>query len=402
MPSINRNEYIDQFNKLVDSFSSQYKDLAKQFGERVLYYLEINYTIENAIKWAEKDVGFFSGYQDILVNSVVQAAAYGYGILPQMVVDPQGLRKTLLNESWTPDDMPLSKRLHGTTKEMRDNIINTVRVSMKNADTFKEMARNLYNGYGKGKVIHQADLPQYLQDVVDASKKVVDRSNRNSTEYQRFNSAVKRAKQRVNQLSQNGAPTTALKAAYSELLNAAETLSQNSIEKAINTALQEKSRYHAERIARTEMARAMTEGFLVANGENDDVVAYKWKIGSRHPKTDICDFHAQANLYALGNGVYPKDRYPHYPAHPHCHCHPQAVFIGELSQPIQKNMKYSSRSGSQFLRSLSAEERANILGVHGSKDFMSGKVSWENVMRNWQGHKNVPARITKEMMTGEK
>ena len=85
-------------------------------------------------------------------------------------------------------------------------------------------------------------------------------------------------------------------------------------------AVQEKARYHAERIARTENARAYADGQMSRYMNDPDVVALKWKLGSRHPRYDICDFYANADLYGLGKGVYPKDKFPRLPAHPHCMC----------------------------------------------------------------------------------
>ena len=57
-------------------------------------------------------------------------------------------------------------------------------------------------------------------------------------------------------LAQNGAPNRALKTSYKELLGAVESCSDKALKRAIRTAVEEKSRYVAERIARTESARA--------------------------------------------------------------------------------------------------------------------------------------------------
>ena len=79
--------------------------------------------------------------------------------------------------------------------------------------------------------------------------------------------------------------------------------------------MQEKSRYTADRIARTEMARAWADGFLADIMQDDDVVAVKWKLSSRHPVFDVCDMYSKANMYNLGSGIYPKSKIP-----THCLC----------------------------------------------------------------------------------
>lgn len=108
--------------------------------------------------------------------------------------------------------------------------------------------------------------------------------------------------------------------------------SEKAAQRALQNAIQEKSRYVAERIARTEGARARYDAFIANCEEDEDVVAYKWKLGSRHPAEDICDMYANADLYGLGKGVFPKDKVIPQPAHPHCLCHYAPVYWGEIRQ----------------------------------------------------------------------
>lgn len=46
-----------------------------------------------------------------------------------------------------------------------------------------------------------------------------------------------------------------------------------------------------------------------------------WRLHPRHPKRDICDVHATADLHGLGPGVYPPQSVPRFPPHPHCICY---------------------------------------------------------------------------------
>jgi len=63
------------------------------------------------------------------------------------------------------------------------------------------------------------------------------------------------------------------------------------IDKAIDVATQEKARYFAERIARTEKARAYMDGGMYHYAHDPDCVAFKWKLSSCHPCDDICDLY---------------------------------------------------------------------------------------------------------------
>lgn len=56
--------------------------------------------------------------------------------------------------------------------------------------------------------------------------------------------------------------TPGMRAAYSELMDVIEKGNAAAVNRAVYVATQEKARYHAERIARTERARAYAEGEL--------------------------------------------------------------------------------------------------------------------------------------------
>ena len=135
----------------------------------------------------------------------------------------------------------------------------------------------------------------------------------------------------VDRLAQNGAPNRVLKTSYKELLDAVESCSDKALKRAIRTAVEEKSRYVAERIARTESARAWYQGFLKDTMDDPDVVAYRWVESTRHPTEDICDEYAKVDAYGLGPGIFPKDKAPELPAHAHCLCHYEKVYASELN-----------------------------------------------------------------------
>ena len=188
---------------------------------------------------------------------------------------------------------------------------------------------------------------------------------------------ARKAWRNIDRLGRNGAPNQALKTAYKKLLQAAEAL-----EKACYVAMQEKSRYVAERIARTEMARAYADGFL-ANAEADsDIVAFKWKTGTRHPMFDICDVYAKADMYGLGAGIYPKDKLPPLPAHPHCMCRLVEMYQLDING---KKPKENIKAGvANYLNKLTDKQRENLLGIQGNKAYSNGE-SWEHCLRGWQG-----------------
>lgn len=64
----------------------------------------------------------------------------------------------------------------------------------------------------------------------------------------------------------------------------------------------------------------------------------RFMLSPRHPRVDICDEHAAADLYGLGQGVYPVDECP-WPAHPNTFSYTEAVYrdeIGSLNPTVEK------------------------------------------------------------------
>ncbi len=145
-------------------------------------------------------------------------------------------------------------------------------------------------------------------------------------------------------------------------------------------AVQEKSRYVAERIARTESARAWADGFIARYETDDTVAAYRWEVSSAHPCTDVCDMYANADLWGLGKGIYPKDQCPTLPAHPHCLCYLSPIYEGEVDLNEQQDLR--EEGGNHWLQKQSKDVQRYLLGVQGAKAWEAGR-PWQDVLRNY-------------------
>lgn len=273
-----------------------------------------------------RKLGIDAKLRKSMKDLVIEAVAHGYGILPSMMASRDKVGNKLMTTPWSGDDMTLSERLYANAKHMRAVVSDAIQTARRQGQIFTQAARVLYDGYNSGqRVIDAAKLPQYMQNVEQAARHVLT-----GGDLREFQRDMRKAQRAVDRLAKGGAPNKALKSAYQQMLNAAESGSQKHLERAIRTAVEERSRYHAERIARTEAARAYFDGFLARNANDDDVIGYRWTIGGRHPKTDICDDYAAADNFHMGAGVYPKDKVPGYPAHPHCLCHLSEVYADEV------------------------------------------------------------------------
>ena len=195
----------------------------------------------------------------------------------------------------------------------------------------------------------------------------------------------------INRLAKNGAPNKALQVAYNELLEAVQKGNEKAIEKAVEVAVNEKSRYVAERITRTEMARAWADGFIAKIKTDADIVAVKFKLSSRHPVFDICDMYAKADMYGLGAGIYPKDKLPPLPVHPHCLCRYVEVIEGEVDMQQQRDQV--REAGDKWLNSLPESRRAQVLGRKGLKAWEDGE-DWRKYMRGYAGLREAESRLS--------
>lgn len=115
--------------------------------------------------------------------------------------------------------------------------------------------------------------------------------------------------------------------------------------------------YAAQRVIRTESNRAYTESYVASVAQHPDVIGVKFNLSPAHPKTDICDMYAGANLHGLGPGVYPPGDHP-YPAHPNTLVFLTPVFIDEVTD--------EDRAGRQsefaWLAAQPADVREGVLG----------------------------------------
>lgn len=252
------------------------------------------------------------------------------------IVSPGGgdlfrVQATILKQSW--------KQLYFLSKTARDT------------------ARSLYDGYNADHIVQRQNLQRAIRKVRAQAEDLVD----DRSTYNHYRTSL------------------------NALLDKIDQGSEQAVQNAVRSAIEEKGRYIAERIARTETARARYDAFIARYGNDDSVAAYQWKLGSRHPAEDICDMYAHADLYGLGRGVFPKDRAPVNPAHPHCLCHYAPVYAGELN-----GKKWSDNvesRGNAWLKQQPLHIRQAILGVKGEKEWRAGRTEWMEKARNLSSKK---------------
>lgn len=379
----------DRLAQLINKLNKSWRRDAKKAVAYLQRLIASGMKFEEALDNVQRHYGKLFTLPE-LRPALVEAAAYAYGIVPTMLTKAQvESMGEELADKWDESGMTLSEKLHGVGVKMRGAIVSTLQEQMRRNKTWTEAARALYDGYGEdgqnvyngGKdIISRQDLPKYLQKVREAT----------GNDLQAL-AEQRQAIDNINRLAQNGSPNKALQAAYNKLLEAVQKGNEKAIEKAVEVAVNEKSRYVAERITRTEMARAWADGFIAKMKTDADIVAVKFKLSSRHPVFDICDMYAKADMYGLGAGIYPKDKLPPLPVHPHCLCRYVEVIEGEVDMQQQRDQV--REAGDKWLNSLPESRRAQVLGRKGLKAWEDGE-DWRKYMRGYAGLREAKNRLS--------
>lgn len=378
----------DRLAQLINKLNKSWRKDAKKAVAYLQRLIASGMKFEEALDNVQRHYGKLFTLPE-LKPALVEAAAYAYGIVPTMLTKAQvESMGEELADKWDESGMTLSEKLHGVGVKMRGAIVSTLQEQMRRNKTWTEAARALYDGYGDdgqnvyngGKdIISRQDLPKYLQKVREAT----------GNDLQAL-AEQRQAIDNINRLAKNGAPNKALQAAYNKLLEAVQKGNEKAIEKAVEVAVNEKSRYVAERITRTEMARAWADGFIAKIKDDTDIVAVKFKLSSRHPVFDICDMYLKADMYGLGAGIYPKDKLPPLPVHPHCLCRYVEVIEGEVDMQQQRDQV--REAGDKWLNSLPESRRAQVLGRKGLKAWEDGE-DWRKYMRGYAGLREAESRL---------
>ena len=344
------------------------------FERRIRALIAEGYAVPFAVRRAYREYPVMRILFGELIDQIRAEAERGYG-----EALPQGITDRLFTQSWTPDGLTLSERTTRGGILVRELVARTISEQIKKSATYRQASLAIFDGYQEAGIIPTQSLPKFLQDLTQVARRAgVPRGE--------ILAALKPIRRQIAK-----GTTAGMRAAYSQLVNALEDQNEKALDKAIYAATQERTRYFADRIARTEMARAYQDGFLLKWDNNDDCIAYQWRLSGRHPRYDICDLYAKANLYGMGPGIFPKDKVPRLPAHPHCMCFLKPVIRGMIDNetPIDR----IEEGGREYLGSVSLHHRQMLLGVHGVKDVMGGKVSWTQKARGYGG-KKIDSRLS--------
>jgi hypothetical protein len=324
-----------------------------------------------AITAAWNEVGYERTLEDWMVSGVKNAMGLGADLGPASLLVK---KSNLLGGFYDKEGLTLSKRLWGAGRLIKETVSGEVRAAMIKGKGWATRAQELHAILQTG-----GDPTKKIAEVAAAARRALAGDNE---AIKQFTSKLNQVKKYAEQLAANGAPTRHLKVQYQEslakMMKAVETGKAELIDKALDRAIWEKARYNTERLVRTEAARAYGDGFKVRLYEDEDVVGYRSVLSSRHDIDDICNFYAEADLYGLGPGIFPKEEGPPYPYHPHCLCGLLPVYYGEIDKSLVDD------GATHYLDSLSDDERQAMMGKAGAEKYAENPGAWRDTLRGWQ------------------
>lgn len=294
----------------VNKFDAEYQDIADKLVKKIKALTRTGISVDLATDMAIKEIGI-DRVSVALHKSITEA------------VRSNGISITLSNQivaSWERNyrvsGADLSQRIYQTVGNTNVIVRQEVQRAMNKVQGWEGIARQ-----AQREIKITGDTPKYINRL----KAIADRGLDKATQRE-IRSAINAAEREVRKLSQGAAPTKRLQSAYGKVVDAIGKGKADMIDKAIERAVKEKSYYNAQRLARTETAKAYGDSFFDQINQDDDVEAWRSVLSPRHPVSDICDFYANADLYGLGKGVYPKNESPPYPYHPNCLCELEPVY----------------------------------------------------------------------------
>lgn len=319
----------------LDDLQAEVERLAQAAHERLLTLLAQGVATERAVALAQ---AWFAERYVALLARAFETAPVG--------ADTWNVRQV---ERMPVGDLQLSTRLWAHARQTAAEVAMLIREHTAGTQQARELALRLYDGYRPADGLQRplegrarAKLPNALRRL---TQQPADRA----------------ALQRVYEQGMRWAAslkTAPLRAAYAQAFERwRQTKGQSVLDRWLEIAHREKTRQMANRIAQTELARAQQHALAAEFMADPSIEVVTVRMSASHPKRDICDLHARADLFGLGPGTYPKARAPRPPFHPYCRCRLQSR--PDLSAAGAREQPGAVR---QFLRAMPPAEAARVLG----------------------------------------
>lgn len=348
-------------------FTDKYLSRSRAFIAEVERLQAQGLTPKQAVDTAWRTVHFDELVKDATAEGMIKAAVMGAG--PGVSIDIGQYNTNFFLNKWVDmEGVKLSTTLYKNAVTAKQIISDEIQAQLKLGRSYKYAAQFLQDETG----IISAKTPGYLDDLYQAGRRALAGD---PEAISNLKSLINSTQRQIEKLSAAG-NTDRLKVNYQRLADAVESGNVDAMEARLERAVMEKARYQAERVARTEIARAYGDAKMARIQADEDTTGWRWSLSSAHGDTmDICDFNAEVDLYGMGPGIYPLDQGPEYPAHPNCTC-----IIDPFYKVVDIQQSVDGSAAIDYINSLSDDEQTELMGKDGAEQFNENSKSWRSAM----------------------
>ena len=312
---MNEKEVTEEIKELIKSFDIAYGRAVAPFTKWLLEELKDpkGRTIRQIVNEGWELFNVSSAIEGVIVSTTMTSATIQ--ILasdPDAIINQKKLKSIIKYEPWTPDDVNLVQRIAKGNTKTRQWITEDIKRNFEWVANYEDNFKTLQSLVNQSGKIDESILRKEVREMTSAI--------RSSGFSKDFDKELADLEMKIAQFSEMNYTTSDTKKAYQQFMRGVKGKQLDAFEDSVEYAIKKKSKYIARRIARTEQARARIDAYIQMTYADEDLEFYRWNLDASHKVLDECDLYAKAD-FGLGRGVFPKNKLPRLPSHPHCVCY---------------------------------------------------------------------------------
>jgi len=216
-------------------------------------------------------------------------------------------RNWFLNQYFPNSPLNLSKSI--TSLKWQESVAESIRLNMAGGANLVRLTRELLN------YTTEQDVSKTIREIEGMARRIIGGE---TSEYAAFQRLTRSVRDDALEMIETNQPSK-LGRAYLRVVNAAEALREDSLDRAIENAIEKKALSNAFRLATTEINKAINLGAYTRAVQDEDCVAMEIILSPAGNNCDECIELAETDNGA-GAGIWPIEEVPLTPVHPRCRC----------------------------------------------------------------------------------
>jgi hypothetical protein len=306
-----RAKELNDIEKEANKQSIKLLKLSREFLRITQEKLDAGEPVRQAVAEAWQQVGF----EQKLTNQILDAAVFAVSkgaIVPEVKLGP-AFAKWYMHDFLSPEKLTVSQQIWITTQDIKKQVVQDISAAQRYQKSMFDAARDIQKSAAKSDI-----LAKDITELISNARKL----NQDADITGAYAKSLRMTQARINDYAANGV-NQRLRVAYQDIINATRKQGLRGLDNAIERAIVEKGRANADRLLRTETARAYGAARDTYINNDEDATGWDWILNSEHV-TDNCDCEDNAD-----NSPYPKGKGPAFPSHPGCLCSIESSYSGD-------------------------------------------------------------------------